>query len=430
MTELKSKPLLISGGRVVDPTQDLDRVARLLIVDGCIAAIDPTDGDLPDGVERIDATDRIVAPGLVDLNVQLGEPGHEEDETIATGLRAALRGGFTTVACSASTRPPLDSPAAVQFVAEKAARLKLAKVVVLACVSKDRRGEELAEIGALVSAGAVGLSDAPRPLENTTLLKRALEYCSMFDVPVLDHPEVRSMSGGGVMHEGQTQLITGLRPMPAEAEDLATSRDLRMVEATGGRLHLTSISTAGSVELCRRAKSRNISFTAGIHAANFHLLDEQLRSFDSNCKVNPPLRAREDVSDCCEGLADGTIEVISSGHRPRSLEKKMQELDLAPFGMTALETCLAQAITHLIAPGILDWSQLIAKLSTNPARVLGLHSGTLAIGAAADIVIINPDLRWTPTSQSFVSRSNNSPLIGIELQGRAEKTIVAGEVKT
>lgn len=431
MPSVTSESWLIENGRVVDPLQSCDGVHRVLIHDGKIAAFDPRDGDLPALVQRIDASGCIVAPGLIDLATELGEPGLEEDETIASGTRAAIAGGFTSIACSACTDPPIDTPAAVEFVRQKAARADQCRVHVMGCVSKGREGEELAEIGSLVEAGAIALSDSPRPLHNTALLRRALEYCLMFDKPILDRPEVPSLTRGGVMHDGMMQLILALAPMPSEAEDLATSRDLRLLETTGGKLHLSSISTAGSVELVSRSKGRNTSVTVGVRIGNLCFQDELLRSFDSSLKVNPPLRSQRHLDACIEAVADGTIDVISCGHQPRSLEKKMQELDAVPFGMTTLDTALAQVITYLIAPGKLDWKRAIECLSCAPARVLGLDSGanragTLAVGSPADVIVIDPHVQWTVERTELQSRSWNTPLLGKSLTGRTRSAWVGG----
>ena len=289
----------------------------------------------------IDAAGKIVAPGLIDMHVQLREPGCEEDETIETGTAAALAGGFTSIACMPETEPPIDTQAGVEFVRQQAARADNCNVFVVACVSKNREGKELAEIGPLVEAGAVAFSDGMRPVHNAELLRRALEYCLMFDKPILNHPEVRELTHGGVMHEGRVSLVLGLAGMPAAAEDVMTSRDIRLAEATGGRLHLLNVSTRRSVDLIRRGKQRRVRSRRGVAAINFTLTDESLRSFDSNYKMNPPLRSHEHVEACIAGLEDGTIDVISSGHAPRAVEKKMRELDLAPFGMVGLETTLA-----------------------------------------------------------------------------------------
>ena len=420
---------LIENVRWIDPQSGSDRIGRLHVVDGIICGMDTLDDDLPKELNRYDGTGLIGGPGWIDLATELGEPGREEDETLETGLRSALAGGFTSVVASANTLPAIDTPASVQFIQQKAARTALAKVYALGCVSKGRGGEELAEIGSLVEAGVVALSDAPSPINSNALLKRALEYCSMFDKVILDHPEVTSLSYGGVMHEDMTQLILGLAPMPAESEDLATSRDIRLVEATGGRLHLLGISTAGSVELCRRAKSREEPLTVGIAIANLHCIDEQLRSFDSNCKINPPMRSQMHVDACREGLADGTIDIISTGHRPCSLEKKMQELDAAPFGMVGLETAVGQVVTHVVQPGLLDWIGVFQKMSSRPASLLKIPGGSLAIGQPADLVLINPIERWTVDAPRMMTKAYNTPLHRTELTGRAVATFVNGMLK-
>jgi dihydroorotase len=364
------------------------------------------------------------------MHVELCEPGREEDETIATGTAAALAGGFTSIACTADTDPPIDTQAGVQYVRQKAARAGNCNVFVVASVSKNREGEELAELGSLVEAGAVAFSDAARPLRNTELLRRALEYCLMFDKPILDHPEVPELSHGGVMHEGVTSMVLGLAGMPAEAEDVMTARNLRLAESTGGWLHLMNISSAGSIELIRRAKARGVRITAEICPHHFTLTDESLRRFDANCKVNPPLRSAADVEACIEALADGTIDCIASGHAPRAAEKKMLELNLAPFGMSTIETALGLVVTRLIAPGRLDWPSALAKLTINPARALGVDKGTLRVGADADVTIIDPDIRWTVRPEQFLSKSGNTPLAGWELQGKAVAAIVGGEFRS
>lgn len=420
---------LIENGRIIDPSQRLDRVGRLLLIGGRIAALDPLDGDVPADCSRVDAGGCIVAPGLVDIATELGEPGLEEDETIATGTMAALAGGFTSLACSASTDPPIDTASDVEFVRQKAAKADNARVYVIGCVSKGRGGEELAEIGSLVEAGAIALSDSPLPMGNTALLRKALEYCLMFNRPIIDRPEVRSLTRDGVMHEGMTQLVLGLAPMPAEAEDLATARDLRLLESTRGRLHLNGISTAGSIEIIRRAKDRGTIVTVDTRIMNLCFDEERLRTFDANYKVNPPLRSRRDVDLCLEAIADGTIDMITSGHQPKSLEKKMQELDAVPFGVTSLDTCLALAITHLISTGKLDWPRAIDCFSTQPARMLSIDAGTLAIGAPADVVAIDPQVSWTVAPNLLYSRNRNTPLLNQTLQGRAREVWVGGVLK-
>ncbi len=418
--------LLIKNGRVIDPSQDLDRVTNLLIEGKRVAAIGVEDYG---SATVIDATGKIVTPGLVDMHTELREPGREEDETIESGTAAALAGGFTSVACIPNTDPPIDTQASVEFVRQKAARARNCHVFVLACVSKNREGQELAEIGSLVESGAVGFTDADRPIHNTELMRRALEYCLMFDVPILNHPEVLELSHDGIMHEGLTSMVLGLTGMPSDAEDVMTARDLRLAEYTGGRLHLMNISSGGSVELIRRFKSRGAGVSAEICPAHFSLTDDILRTFDANCKVNPPLRSRNHVDACIAGLVDDTIDIITSCHAPRASEKKLQALDRAPFGMVNLETTLSLVIKHLIEPQFLTWPQAIRKLTINPALALGLSKGTLQVGADADVTIIDPDVRWTVRCDEFRSRSRNTPFEGAELIGRAVRVIVDGEVR-
>ncbi len=419
-------PILIQNGRVIDPSQGIDRIMSLRIADGRIAAYDvsPEPGD-----DVIDAADRIVAPGLIDMHVHLREPGREEDETIATGTAAALAGGFTAIACVPNTEPPIDSQGSVEFVRDRAARADNCRVYVLACVSKNREGKELAEIGQLVEAGAVGFTDDGSPVSDPELMRRAFEYCLMFDKPVLNHSEIRELTEHGVMHEGKTSLILGLPGMPAAAEDVMASRDIALAEATGGRFHLMHVSTAGSVDAVRRAKRRGVRVTTEVTPHHFTLTDECLRTFDSNYKMNPPLRDRSDVDACIEGLADGTIDCIVTDHAPHAKEKKMQELDRAPFGIIGLETSLGLVITHLIEPGHLDWPAAIEKMSLNPARILGINKGTLALGADADITIIHPHAEWTVNPDEFRSKSENTPFAGWKLTGRADVVIVGGRVK-
>jgi dihydroorotase len=418
--------LLIQNGRVIDPSQQMDRIANLLVVDGRVAAFDVH----PGGEQTIiDASGKIVCPGLIDMHVHLREPGKEEDETIESGTAAALAGGFTSIACMPNTEPTIDSQGVVDFIRHQAAQADNCNVFVVACVSKGREGKELAEIGQLVKAGAVAFSDDGSPIYNPELMRRAFEYCLMFDKPVLNHPEIRELTEHGVMHEGLTSLILGLSGMPAAAEDVMASRDIALAEATGGRFHLMHVSTAGSVDVVRRAKRRGVRVTTEATPHHFTLNDECLRSFDSNFKMNPPLRGKEHVEAVIAGLADGTIDVIATDHAPHAKEKKMQELDQAPFGVVGLETALGLVVTKLIRPGHLDWSSAIQKMTINPARILGVSKGTLAIGADADITIINPDVRWKVDTAEFRSKSTNSPFIGWELTGRAEIVIVAGRVK-
>jgi len=418
--------ILIQNGRVIDPSQQIDRVMNLLIADGRIAAYDASSGDQD---LAIDAGGKIVAPGLIDMHVHLREPGFEEDETIATGTAAALAGGFTSVACMPNTDPPIDTQGTVEFVRHQADEADNCNVFVVACVSKNREGKELAEIGQLFKAGAVAFSDDGAPVYNPELMRRAFEYCLMFDRPVMNHCEVRELTQGGVMHEGMVSLVLGLPGIPAAAEDVMISRDIALAEATGGRLHIMHLSTANSVDILRRAKHRRVRVTAEATPHHFSLTDECLRSFDANCKMNPPLRGREDVDAIIAGLADGAIDVIASDHAPHAAEKKMQELDQAPFGVVGLETALGLVVTKLIEPGHLDWTSALAKMTINPARILGIPKGTLQLGADADVTIIDPKARWRVDPAAFRSKSKNTPFAGWELTGRCDLAIVGGRVK-
>ncbi len=421
--------LLIRGGRVIDPAQDIDRIADLRIVDGRIAGIGPGETGAGRADETIDAAGMIVTPGLIDMHVHLREPGREEDETIASGTRAALAGGFTSVACIPNTEPPIDTQAAVEFIHQKAARADTCNVFVVACVSRNREGKELAEIGQLVEAGAVAFSDDGAPVSDAELMRRALEYCSMFGKPILAHEEVLELSRGGVMNEGLVSLLLGLGGMPAAAEEVMIGRDTALAESTSGRLHVMHVSTAGGVALVRAAKARGVRVTAEACPHHFTLTDESLRTFDANCKMSPPLRTSADVEAIIAGIADGTIDCIATDHAPHAREKKMLELDRAPFGILGLETAIGLSVTRLVAPGHVGWPRLVEAMSTLPARILGLDRGTLRTGSPADVTIIDPDRSWKVDVKSFRSKSINSPFDGWTLRGRAVATIVGGRVK-
>ncbi len=418
--------LLITNGRVIDPSQNMDRATNLLVVDGRIAAYDAQ----PDGTaEAIDAQGCIVAPGLIDIHVHLREPGGEDSETIETGTKAAVNGGFTSLACMPNTDPPIDTKGTVELIRQTAAQKGHCNVFVVACVSQNREGKQLAEIAQLVEAGAVGFSDDGTPVYDAELMRRAFEYCLMFDKPVMNHAEVLELSQNGVMHEGLASLILGLPAIPAAAEDVMVSRDISLAEATGGRLHIMHLSTVNGVEALRRAKCRNVRVTAEVTPHHFTLTDDCLRTFDSNYKMNPPLRGQEHVDAMIAGLKDGTIDCIACDHAPHPKEKKMQELDRAPFGITGLETSLGLVVTKLIEPGHLDWPSALAKMTINPARIVNLKKGTLQIGADADITVIDPEVRWKVDPGKMCSKSSNTPFAGWDLKGRAEVVIVGGKVK-
>lgn len=421
------KRLCLRGGRVIDPSQGLDRVADVWIEGSRILAL----GERPDLHADVtyDVRNCIVCPGLIDMHVHLREPGREEDETIATGTAAALAGGFTSVACMPNTEPALDSQAAAEFVYLQAERARNANVFPVGAITKGRRGEELAEIGGLVEGGAVAFTDDGAPVVSAEIMRRALEYCRMFDKPVLSHCEDLELSRGGVMHEGVESMRLGLRGIPAAAEEVMVNRDITLADLTGGRLHILHVSTAGSVDLIRRARHKGIQVTAEACPHHFTLTDACLRTFDSNFKMSPPLRTRDDVQALVAGLRENVIEVIASDHAPHAPEKKMRELDQAPNGVIGLETVLPICIHALVEPGHLTWSQLIEKMTVHPARILGIDRGTLKPGAEADVTVIDPQREWIIDPAAFRSKSRNCPFAGWRVRGRAVLVFVSGELR-
>lgn len=426
------KVLRVAGGRVIDPSQELDRVCDLWIADGRVVAI----GDPPvnphsplEVVETFDAKGLIVAPGLVDMHVHLREPGDEAAETIASGARAALESGVTSVACMPDTEPAIDNQASAEFVALQAGRAASANVWPVGAVTKARAGEELAEMGGLVEGGAVAFTDSGRPIANADIMRRALEYSQMFDRPVLSHPEAPELTRGGLINEGLVSARLGLPGMPAAAEEIMVDRDLRLARWTGGRLHLQNLSCAGSVESVRRAKWAGVRVTCEVCPHHLLLTEDAMTSFDSNLKVNPPLRTAADVEALIAGLADGTIDAIASGHAPVPHEQKLRELDIAPFGCVGVETLLPLAIKAVVDVAKLSWVELVRKLATNPARVLGIERGTLQIGRVADVTLIDPSEEWVIDPRRFVSRSRNTPFAGWKVRGRARAVILAGKVR-
>jgi dihydroorotase len=417
--------LRITNGRVIDPSQNLDAIADIWIADDRI--IEPRRDLKAD--RTIDAKGLIVTPGWIDMHVHLREPGREEDETIATGAAAAVAGGVTSVACMPNTEPPIDNQAAVEFVYLQAKRAGMANVFPIGCVTKGRQGDELAEIGQMVTGGAVAFTDDGSPVSSAEMMRRALEYSTMFDKAILSHCEDLELTRGGVMHEGLVSLDLGLRGMPALAEELHVFRDIELARLTGGRVHILHVSTAGSVNLIRRAKHDGVRVTGEACPHHFLLTDESLRTFDSNFKMSPPLRTETDTEAILAGLIDGTLDVIATDHAPHAPEKKACEFDQCPNGILGVETLLPLCVTHLIEPGHLTWPQLIEKVTLNPAKVLSIDRGTLKPGAIADVTIISPKAEWKIDVKQFQSKSRNCPFEGWKVKGRAETVIVGGEVK-
>ncbi|MCZ6815189.1 MAG: dihydroorotase [Planctomycetota bacterium] len=395
----------------------------MAIVDGKVAAIGgPPDKD----AEIIDASGLIVCPGLIDMHVHLREPGNEDEETIASGSAAAVAGGFTAIVCMPNTDPPLDTEAEIEFVYRQATRAGLCNVFPVGAITKGRKGAELAEMGQMVRAGAVAFTDDGCGVANSAVMFRAMQYAAMLGKPILQHCEDPDLAAGGSMNAGVTATRLGLPGLPAIAEEVMIERDLLIARNTGARYHVQHISTAGAVELVRKAKSSGVAVTAEVCPHHLLMTEEDVGSYDTNCKMNPPLRTRRDVEACIAGVVDGTIDCLVTDHAPHGRDEKELDFQSAPFGIVGLDVALGLFAKALIEPGHLDWPGLIARMTANPADVLDLKQGTLAIAGPGDVTIIDPDLSWTVESESFRSRSRNCPYDGWNLKGRATHTIVGG----
>ena len=419
--------ILIKNGHVIDPANGIDEVTDIFIDNGVISEI----GVNPDlaGVEMevIDATGKIVAPGLVDMHVHLREPGQEYKEDIETGTRAAVYGGVTSVACMPNTEPVCDNEAVVTYIKSRAKEVGYANVYPIGAVSKGQEGKYLAEVGEMAFAGAVAISDDGHPVENSGLMRRAIEYSEMFDIVVISHCEDMAL-GEGDMNEGAVATELGLRGISRAAEEVMASRDAIVAEAIGGRVHIAHISTKGSVELIRQAKKRGVRITCETCPHYFSLTEEACIGYNTNAKMNPPLRTAEDVEAIKEGLRDGTIDCIVTDHAPHHPDEKECEFGLAKNGIVGLETSLGLGIKNLVNTGVLTMSQLIEKMSLNPSRILGISKGTLSEGYAADIVIFDPEKPWTVDIKNLHSKGKNSPYDGFELFGKPEYVLVGGEI--
>lgn len=419
--------ILIRGGRVIDPSRGTDGTADVLLTDGRVAAVGhgiPA----PEGAQVIEAAGKVVAPGLIDLHVHLREPGQEDLETVATGAMAAAAGGFTAVCAMPNTDPVTDNQAAVGFIVAQAQRAGKARVYPIGAVTLGQKGEQLAEFGELVGAGAVAVSDDGKPVGTSHMMRTALEYARTFGIPVADHCEDLSLAHGGAMHEGIVSTRLGLKGIPAAAEEIMVARDIILAELTGGHVHLCHMSTRGSVELIRRGKEKGIKVTAEATPHHFSLTHERCAGYDTNAKMNPPLREAADVEAIRAGLRDGTIDVIASDHAPHHYDAKEREFDQAPNGIIGLETALGVAIRDLVEPGVLTLVELLDRMSTRAARIFNLPGGTLAVGAPADVVVFDPAERWKVRPEAFRSKSRNTPYGGQELVGRAHQTVVRGRV--
>ncbi len=422
-----TRPILLRGGRVVDPSQKIDGQQDVLLVNGLVEACGRNIG-APDDADVLDCADMIVSPGFIDVHCHLREPGREDVETVGTGARAAAAGGFTAVCAMPNTDPVTDNQAAVGFIIRQAQRAKAARVHPIGAISLGQRGEALAEFGEMIGAGAVAVSDDGRPVVSAQLMRTALEYARTFNIPVIDHCEEPTLSYGGAMNEGIVSARLGLKGIPSEAEEIMVIRNILLARRTKGHVHLAHMSTAGSVELIRWGKERGINVTAEVCPHHLTLTEERVGAYDTNAKMNPPLRTAADVAALRDAVADGTIDLIVTDHAPHHYDEKEQEFANAPNGIVGLETALAVVHTNLVAAGVLDYARLVECMSCSPARVFHLPGGTLKRGAVADVTVFDPRAEWIVDPATFLSKGRNTPYAGEKLRGRAIFTIVDGEI--
>ncbi len=418
--------LLIKNGHIIDAKSDLDAVLDLLAVDGKITEM--AKGIEEDGCEILDANGLYVLPGLVDAHCHLRDPGFEYKEDIESGTKSAAKGGFTSIACMPNTNPVADSEAVIKYIINKAKSDGYVNVFPIGAITKGQKGEELAEIGELKFAGAVAVSDDGKPVRSSSLMKKALQYASMFDITVISHCEDLDLAEEGVMNEGYTSTILGLKGIPAAAEETMVARELILAEYTGVSLHIAHVSTALSVEMIRNAKKRGVKVTCETCPHYFSLTDEACIGYDTSAKVNPPLRTARDVQAVIEGIADDTIDIIATDHAPHHADEKNVEFSLAANGLVGFETAVPLAVTHLVKPGIISMRKLVEKMSLNPARILSINKGSLEIGSTADITIIDINEETAIDVSKFQSKSKNSPFGGMKLSGTVHTTIVDGKV--
>jgi len=419
--------IIIRNGRVIDPGNRRDKLANLVIVDGRIAERSAI-RDPQSTIEEIDASGLIVAPGLIDMHVHLREPGFGHKETIESGARAAAAGGFTTIVCMPNTSPVADTPSTIAWIKERAAAAACVNVLPTGAISKNISGEELGPIGSLAQAGVVAITDDGHCIQNNELMRRAVEYARMVGVPVLDHCQDYNLAGNGVVHEGYWSTLLGLPGWPAAGEEAIVMRNILLADLCDHPIHCQHVSTAGSVRLLREARGRGVKITGEVCPHHIALTDEAIQNFNTNYKMNPPLRAQADVDALLEGIADGTLSILASDHAPHADFEKEVEFDAAPFGIIGLETELGLFLDLLVhKQRKIDIARLIETYTVEPARLLKINAGTLSIGAPADVTLIDPDLEWTVKIDKFVSASRNSPFDGSKLKGRAVRTIVGGK---
>lgn len=420
---------LFRNGRVIDPAQGIDMTADVLVLEGRLEAVSPNLDVAPDrlsGIRQIEASGKWIVPGMLDMHVHLREPGEEYKETIASGTQAAAAGGYTAVACMPNTHPVNDCAAVTEFILSRARKSGACRVFPVGAISKGLEGEKLAELGELKDSGAVAVSDDGRPVMNSLLMRRALEYARTFDMLVISHAEDLHLSEGGLMNEGPTSTLLGLRGIPHAAEEVMIARDLLLARQTRSKVHIAHVSTQGSTYLIRRAKELGIRVTAETAPHYFSLTEEELMTFDTVFKVNPPLRRMEDVKAIREGLADGTIDAIATDHAPHGVVEKDTEFEFAANGMIGLESALPLVLS-LVREGVLTPSEAIAKVTCNPAGILGVGLGTLRAGAPADLTVIDPEVAYVLDAGTFRSKSRNCPFHGREMKGRALLTLMDGK---
>lgn len=418
--------ILIKGGKVIDYLTNLDDIIDIYIEDGIIKEIGKELEYIGD--EIIECTGLYIIPGMVDMHCHLREPGYEYKETIESGMASAAAGGFTSVACMPNTNPVIDNQSAAAYVKEKAGRIGTVNVFPIGCITKGQNGEELAEIADMKTAGIVAISDDGKPVGNPLVMKRALQYAKMFELPVISHCEDKELTDEGVMNEGYFSTILGLKGIPREAEEVMAARDIILAENNDCHVHIAHVSTKGTVEIIRNAKKRKVKVTAETCPHYFSLTDEAVTGFDTMAKVNPPLRTKEDVEAVMKGLADGTIDVIATDHAPHHIDDKNVEFNSAAFGISGFETALPLCITNLIQTGTLTYKQLVEKICYNPSKILGINKGTISEGCAADITIFAPNEENVIDIQSFKSKGKNTPFNGYRLKGKVYYTIVGGKI--
>ncbi len=417
--------ILIRGGHLVDPSQSIDKKTDLLIMDGKVEAVgDQVAGT--EGIQEIDASGKIVAPGLIDVHVHLREPGGEHKETIDTGLDAAVSGGFTAVCAMPNTDPVIDSPAGIRFIVAQAEKAKKARVYPLGAITESQQGEKLAAIGEMVDAGAVGITDDGNPVMDGEIMRRAMEYAKSFNIPVADHPEDLNLSRSGSMNEGFLSTKLGLPGKPNISEDIHIVRDLLLAELTGSRIHLQHVSTAFGVEMIRQAKMRGVGVTAEATPHHLILTEEEVEGYNTHAKMNPPLRTNHDREAVVKGFSDGTLCVYATDHAPHHYDEKERAFADAPNGIVGLETALGIGLTYMVDKGITDLSTLVDRMSCSPAKAFNLPGGSLKKGSLGDVTLIDTSVTWTVEPDKFRSKSQNTPFEGLELQGKACQTIVGG----